>query len=60
MGIQEQESRQRTQRHQLQTLILQTVQLAGILGVAIVAPNVLGAMLHCADILSFLHGPETF
>ena len=44
MGIQEQENRKRTRKNQLQTLILQTVQVAGIIGVALVAPNVIGAM----------------
>lgn len=44
MGKQETESRTRTRRHQLQRLVLDTVQAAGIIGVALVAPNVIGAM----------------
>lgn len=44
MGMQERKSRERMRRNELQTLILRSVQLAGMLGIAMVAPNVLGAM----------------
>ncbi|MDO8561647.1 MAG: CRISPR-associated endonuclease Cas2 [bacterium] len=44
MGKLEDESRKRTKRNQLRKIILGTVKVAGILSVALVAPNVLGAM----------------
>ena len=44
MGILEEGSRQRTQRNELRKIILQTVQAAGIIGLALVAPNVIGGM----------------
>lgn len=44
MGRQEQESKKRTRRANLRKLILATVGIAGLLGVAAVAPNVIGAM----------------
>ena len=44
MGVQEQASRERTRKNELQRLILGSIQLAGVIGIALVAPNVLGAM----------------
>ena len=44
MGEQERASRQRTKRNQLQRIVLQSVKVAGVLSVALVAPNVIGAM----------------
>lgn len=44
MGTQEAESRKRTQRNQLRKIILGTIQAAGIISVALVVPNVIGAM----------------
>ena len=44
MGIQEQESLVRTRKANLKKFILSAVSTAGLLGVAIVAPNVIGAM----------------
>ena len=44
MGKMEAENRQRTRRNELRKIILQTVQTAGIIGVAVLAPNVVGAM----------------
>ncbi len=44
MGKQEQESRKRTQRNQLRKIILETVKVAGLISLALVAPNVVGAM----------------
>ncbi|MDP3646429.1 MAG: hypothetical protein Q8R25_05060 [bacterium] len=44
MGIQEKESRQRTRKNQLRGLILGTIGAIGLVGIAIVAPNVIGAM----------------
>lgn len=44
MGKLEVESRRRAKRGEIQKLILESVKLAGILGVGLVAPNVIGAM----------------
>lgn len=44
MGKQEEESKKRTRRANLTKIILSTVQIAGLLSVAVVAPNVIGAM----------------
>lgn len=44
MGKLERESEKRTRRANLRKLILATVKTAGLLGIAVVAPNVLGAM----------------
>ncbi|MEK7601705.1 MAG: CRISPR-associated endonuclease Cas2 [Patescibacteria group bacterium] len=41
---QESANRKRTKKNELQRLILKTVQVAGIIGVALIAPNVVGAM----------------
>lgn len=40
----ESESRKRAKRHQIQKIILETIKVAGVLSVGIVAPNVVGAM----------------
>lgn len=44
MGHIEEGSRKRSKRNQLRTVILQTVQTTGLIAVALVAPNVIGAM----------------
>ena len=44
MGKQEHESRKRTQRNQLRKIILETVKAAGVISIALLAPNVVGAM----------------
>lgn len=44
MGRMEEASRKRTRRNQLRGLILGSVEAAGLIGLAIVAPNVIGAM----------------
>ena len=44
MSILEDRSRKRKQQRDLQRLILETIALSGIISVALVAPNVLGAM----------------
>ncbi|KKU50189.1 MAG: CRISPR-associated endonuclease Cas2 [Candidatus Zambryskibacteria bacterium RIFCSPHIGHO2_12_FULL_48_10] len=44
MGKLEQQSRKRSKRKHLQQIILATVAGAGILGIGLLAPNVLGAM----------------
>src|SRR3989344_7036412 len=44
MGKQEMESKKKARRTNLRKIILSTVQVAGLLSVAVVAPNVIGAM----------------
>ncbi|MES2087469.1 MAG: hypothetical protein V4467_00595 [Patescibacteria group bacterium] len=44
MGNMEVESRKRARKHQLQEIILQTVASAGILAIALLAPNVLQSL----------------
>lgn len=44
MGRMEEESRRRSKRNQLRSIVLQTVQVAGIIGMTAIAPNVVGAM----------------
>ncbi len=44
MGRHEEESKKRAQRTNLRKIILSTVQIAGLLSVSVVAPNVIGAM----------------
>src|SRR3989344_1279787 len=44
MGTLEQESRKRTRRKNLQKIILGSIAAVGVLGVGLLAPNVLGAM----------------
>lgn len=44
MGVLETESRKRTQKQQLKKILLGTVQTAGLLAVAVAAPNAIGAM----------------
>jgi len=44
MGELEKRSRKKTQRANVQKIILQSVAVAGILGVGLLAPNVIGAM----------------
>ncbi len=44
MGQIEQENKKRTRRKNLQRMILGSVAVAGILGISVLAPNVIGAM----------------
>ena len=44
MGILEEGSRQRTRRNHLRLMIMNTIKVAGLLGLSMVAPNVIGAM----------------
>src|SRR3989338_10942829 len=44
MGKLEEKSHKRSKRKNLQKIILDTVAVAGILGVGLLAPNVIGAM----------------
>ncbi len=44
MGKLEEASRKRTKKNQLKKIILRTVKIAGLLSIALVAPNVIGAM----------------
>ncbi len=44
MGTIEKESKQRAKRNQMRKIILETIKVGGILSVAVLAPNVLGAM----------------
>lgn len=52
MGKMEQESTRRTKRNELKKIILETVKVAGLLSVLIVAPNVVGAMAKLGIIRS--------
>lgn len=52
MGIMEKESLRRTRRNELKKIILDTVKLAGIVSVFVVAPNVVGAMAKLGIIRS--------
>ena len=52
MGKLESESRKRTKKNQLRKIILETVKAAGFLGMALVVPNVLGAMYKMGLIAS--------
>src|SRR3989344_3000692 len=44
MGRQEAESRKRARKNQLRDITLAAVQAAGLIGLAVLAPNVVGAM----------------
>ena len=44
MGRLETESRERTRKNQLRSIILGTIKVAGFVSLAVVAPNVIGAM----------------
>ncbi len=44
MGVMEQENRKRVRRINIQNIILRSVQVAGVLSIAIVAPNAIGAL----------------
>jgi DNA-binding transcriptional regulator PaaX len=52
MGKLENESRKRTKRNQLRKIILETVKAAGFISMALVIPNVLGAMYKMGMIAS--------
>lgn|SRR3989338_1552728 len=56
MGTLEQKSRTRTRRNNLRMLILDTIRTAGVIGVALVAPNVVGAMAKMGMIPSGRQG----
>ena len=45
MGKLEQESKKRRKRNQMTALVLSSVKAAGLIGTALVAPNVIGAMV---------------
>ena len=45
MGKMETESRSRAKRNQLKKIVLETIKAVGILGVGLIAPNVVGAMV---------------
>ncbi len=45
MGVLEQRSKKRAARNNVQKLVLKTIKVAGVLSLALVAPNVLGAMM---------------
>jgi|SRR3989344_9016 len=44
MGKMEEESRRRTKKNELKKIVLESVKFAGVLSIALVAPNALGAM----------------
>jgi CRISPR-associated endonuclease Cas2 len=44
MSYMEENSRKRARKHQLSTLVLESVKVAGLLSLLVVAPNVIGAM----------------
>lgn len=44
MGKQEEETKRRTKKNQLRKLVLNTIAIAGLLSIAALAPNVIGAM----------------
>jgi hypothetical protein len=52
MGILETESARRTRRGELQQIILETVKVAGLVGIFVLAPNVVGAMAKLGIIRS--------
>src|SRR3989338_443221 len=45
MGKMEEASKKRKKRNEIQKIVLETIKLAGIISVGIVAPNVIGAMV---------------
>ena len=52
MGKMEEESGRRTRKNELKKMILETIKVAGILSVFVVAPNVVGAMAKLGIIRS--------
>ncbi|OGG54226.1 hypothetical protein A3H16_01980 [Candidatus Kaiserbacteria bacterium RIFCSPLOWO2_12_FULL_53_8] len=52
MGTMEVESRKRTKKNQLKGMILETVKIAGLISLFVVAPNVIGAMAKIGLIAS--------
>lgn len=52
MGILEDRSRRRAKKNELKRIILETVKVAGLIGIFVVAPNVVGAMAKVGLILS--------
>jgi DNA-binding transcriptional regulator PaaX len=52
MGKMENDSRKRTKRNQLRKIILATVKTAGFISLALIGPNVLGAMIKMGMIAS--------
>lgn len=44
MGVLEEQSRRRTRKNELKKIILETVKIAGLIGIFVMAPNVIGAM----------------
>lgn len=58
MGKLEQESKRRAKRNEIRKLTLRVIQTAGVLGVAVIAPNVLTAM-HKLGLLPHSRQQET-
>ncbi|MEY4747536.1 MAG: hypothetical protein RLZZ416_585 [Candidatus Parcubacteria bacterium] len=56
MGKLEETTRRRAKRNQIQKVVLETIKIAGILSIGIVAPNVLGAMHKLGLIRHGRHG----
>ena len=52
MGKLEEQTRRRAKKDELKKIILETIKVAGIIGIAIVAPNVIGAMVKLGLIAS--------
>ncbi len=45
MGKMEMESRKRAKRNQLRKIILETIKISGVMSIALLSPNVMGAMV---------------
>lgn len=52
MGVLEEGSRRRARKNELKKIILESVKLAGMIGILVVAPNVIGAMAKLGLIAS--------
>ncbi len=57
MGTMEKASRTRTRKNQLSEIILESVKLAGLVSLLVVAPSVVGALSKLGIIPSRQHGP---
>lgn len=44
MGVLEEQSKRRARKNELKKIILETVKVAGLIGIFVIAPNVVGAM----------------
>lgn len=58
MGKLEEASKRRAKRNEVRQLVLQAVQVAGLISIAVVAPNVIGVMAKMGIITSHRH-PES-